>query len=194
MVRVNYQSIRRKVANSKKLESIIQAKAKEKFEHAKENFINNFEDHPVTTEIEDGPDASNKSNTLGGIGNLFSFIGFNKEENPISNIKTYIQGSFDLSKPTKSVSGSKIKFNYKIKYPGIQEIAKVSPMPWENGRSWILSIERGMSGFGNYMYKKFNKSRSGSGLQIENELRSGNFKTTSYMSEIIRKFINTFKS
>ena len=157
MVRVNYQSIRRKVANSKKLESIIQAKAKEKFEHAKENFINNFEDHPVTTEIEDGPDASNKSNTLGGIGNLFSFIGFNKEENPISNIKTYIQGSFDLSKPTKSVSGSKIKFN----------------------RTQV---------------ETFKKSRSGSGLQIENELRSGNFKTTSYMSEIIRKFINTFKS
>jgi hypothetical protein len=194
MANVNYRSIRRKIADSKKLQILVDAKAKEKFENAKERFMNNFENHPVTTEIEDGPEALNKSGTLGGIGNLFSFIGFNKGENPISDIKSYIENSFNLSKSTKSTSGAKVKFNYKIKYPGIEEISKISPMPWENGRSWILGIERGISGFGNYMYKKVNKSRSGAGAQVQNELRSGSFKTKSYMSEIIQKFISSLKS
>jgi hypothetical protein len=44
------------------------------------------------------------------------------------------------------------------------------------------------------MYKKVNKSRSGAGAQVQNELRSGSFKTKSYMSEIIQKFISSLKS
>lgn len=194
MASVNYESIRKKIANSNELKNTIDKKIKEKFEEQKEIFINKFENHPVTQEIEDGPEASNKSGTLGGVGNLFSFIGFNKEDDPISNLKTFIERSFSISKSSVKTSNSNIKFNYKIKYPGAQEISKASPMPWENGKSWALGIERGISGFGYYMYKKFNQGRSGSALQTKDKLRSGGFKNQSYISDIIQKFVNSFKS
>ena len=35
-----------------------------------------FEEHTVTKEIEEGAGASNISSTLGGYGNLFTYIGF----------------------------------------------------------------------------------------------------------------------
>ena len=38
--------------------------------------IKQFESHPVTKEISGGSSSSNVSGTLGGYGNLFSFIGF----------------------------------------------------------------------------------------------------------------------
>ena len=47
-----------------------------RFNAAHKKLLNEFETHPVTREIEGGPDATNTSGTLGGSGNLFSFLGF----------------------------------------------------------------------------------------------------------------------
>jgi len=193
MAKVNYQSIRSKIGRSKALQTRIDKKVETNLSNAKAQYINQFENHPVTKEIESGPDARNLSNTLGGIGNLFSFIGFNKGTNPVLKIKDLIKNSFYIEKKRPTIIGSKIKFNYRIRYPGLQELESVSPMPWESGRSWISSIERSISGFGFYMYKKFNKSRSGTGIQTENEIRSGAFKSTRYMSQIIKDFVINIK-
>ena len=35
-----------------------------------------FDRHPITRELQQGPSSTNLSGTLGGTGNLFSFIGF----------------------------------------------------------------------------------------------------------------------
>ena len=157
MAKINYQSIRSKVSNSKTLRSRIDKKVESNLARAKEKYINQFESHPITQEIEAGPEAGNISNTLGGIGNLFSFIGFNKGTNPILKIKDLIKSSFYLEKKKPIIAGSKIRFNYKIRYPSLQDLEGVSPMPWESGRSWISSVEKSISGFGFYIYKKFNK-------------------------------------
>ena len=37
---------------------------------------------------------------------------------------------------------------------------QATPLPFESGRSWLYGIETGISGFGNYMYKKWKTSRS----------------------------------
>ena len=64
-------------------------------------------------------------------------------------------------------------------------------MPWEGGRSWVLGIERGISGFGYYLYKKFNEGRSKEGIQTKNKVRSSSFKKVRYMSEIINNFVKS---
>jgi hypothetical protein len=50
--------------------------AKRKFKEIKAEMIKEFLSHPVTQEIMGGPTASNISGTLGGVTNLFAFIGF----------------------------------------------------------------------------------------------------------------------
>jgi len=57
------------------------------FEKIKTKMIAEFLAHPVTREIEGGINASNVSGTLGGITNLYSFIGFNAGSNPIDPIE-----------------------------------------------------------------------------------------------------------
>ena len=42
------------------------------------NLLAAFEEHPVTKEIDAGPGSNNSSGTLGGYGNLFTFIGFER--------------------------------------------------------------------------------------------------------------------
>ena len=63
-------------------------------------------------------------------------------------------------------------------------------MPWEMGRSWVEGIETSISGFSYYMANLFdvNKSRSGSAIQSEHEVRKAVYKRMPYMSEILKKF------
>jgi len=188
---INTNSIRNKIKNSKKIEQLVDKRINAQFETISENFLKDFENHPITKEIKSGPSASNSSGTLGGIGNLFSFIGFSVGSNPVEKVSEYIKRSFKIKKQSIYVKNGKIKVDYKISYPNAEELSSVSPMPWEGGNSWVLGIEKGISGFSNYMYKIFNKSRSGTGLQTDNTIRSGSFKPTKYISSIINNFINS---
>lgn len=185
---VNYQSIRTKISKSKKLIDDTENIVKKRFEDQKDLYIQAFDSHKITKEIQDGPTASNSSGTLGGVGNLFSFIGFNKSDNPIETVKNYINSHFKLNKPKITSKGGRIRLDFKVEYPSIDDLKKSTPMPWEGGRSWISSIEKGISGFSNYVYKRFVEGRSGEALQSDTKLRSGSYKPVSYMSEIISKF------
>ena len=67
-------------------------------------------------------------------------------------------------------------------------------MPFENGKSWVKGIEDGISGFGYYVYGLlFPKSRSKRGIQSQNKVRNGSFKTVKYMSELYNNFIRSLK-
>ena len=50
---------------------------KKNFDKIKEEMIQEFLSDPVTVELLAGSGSSNSSGTLGGISNLFAFIGFN---------------------------------------------------------------------------------------------------------------------
>jgi len=106
-----------------------QAKAEdvmtEKYEESKDKFMKEFEDHPVTKEISEGPNGSNISNTLNGIGNLFSYIGFYANENPIDDLKGLLVKSFNLKKKNNRTST-----RFVISYPDIDTIQKETPMPY----------------------------------------------------------------
>jgi len=159
---------------------------KENYLENKDKFMEDFNNHPVTKEIEDGPNAKNISNSLNGIGNLFSYIGFFASQAPVQELRILLEKSFSFKKRSANKNGSK----FVITYPDIEIIKKNTPMPWEGGRSWVSGVERGISGFGFYLYKKFIDGRSGQALQSANKVRSSSFKRVRYMSEIIKNFVN----
>ena len=47
--------------------------------------------HPVTQEIESGPNGYNQSGTLGGYGNLFSYIGFEEGMSPTEPLRRVLK-------------------------------------------------------------------------------------------------------
>ena len=50
---------------------------------AQEEFLKKFNSHPVTTEIEGGPSASNTSRTLGGVGIYILTLGSRRAVAPL---------------------------------------------------------------------------------------------------------------
>jgi len=166
----------------KKIEkSLIQSVQK-----AQREMMQEFESHPVTKEIESGPNGSNQSGTLGGYGNLFSFIGFESGMKPIDPLRKIIKKTLAIRSVPASQKSITLKFEVEV--PDKEELFKNSPMPWQEGRSWAEGIERGISGLGNYINKPSSSSRSSQGIQAENKIRGGQFRNTKYLSSIINNF------
>jgi len=191
--RLKFDPIVRSFSKSQAFKRAARKAAQGQFNKAKNNFVQNFDSHPVTREIEGGVEASNTSGTLGGYGNLYTFIGFYKQENPVDDVRNAIKRYTTMSKGKFVANKNKAEAHFIIKAPSIEELASITPMPWEGG-SWIRSIERGISGFGYYMYKKWEESRSGLGVVIDNQVRSGGYKPTKYYSSLVKMFareINT---
>tara|TARA_Y100001938_G_C8099738_1_gene440707 strand:+ start:1505 stop:2101 length:597 start_codon:yes stop_codon:yes gene_type:complete len=171
--------------NLKVTSNIVKTEVDKKIKKSQDDLVREYENHPVTQEIDAGPNASNSSGTLDGKGNLFSFIGFNRGDNPTAPVKAR------LARPIKS-KVSKASFgNFKVEVDAAtkQELEEVSPIPWSIGRSWLDGIEKGISGLGRYIFKGSNvkSSRSGTAIQVTKS-KGGRFKNTSYISKMLNNF------
>lgn len=152
-------------------------------EKIKQEIIEEFENHPVTQEIDAGIQSTNISNTLNGITNLYSFIGFENGDRPLEPIREELK-KINL----KYTINSKGELIFNVEFPTAKDIFKVTPMPWAAGRSWAQGIEIGISGLGYYL-KKTKNSRSGLGVQSETQVRSGaRFRNTKYISQLINSY------
>lgn len=161
-----------------------------KFNEIKTEILAEFDNHPITREIEAGITAQNTSGTLNGITNLYSFIGFEAGDEPTTAIRILLEKSRYRMYRTKKGSISTVTFFI----PTAAEIFAETPMPWAVGRSWAKGIESGISGLGYYL-KKARNSRSGLGIQTQNLVREGFvFKNTKYISNIINNFNNKLKA
>jgi|TARA_R110002167_G_scaffold44975_3_gene135099 hypothetical protein len=179
-----------------------------RFEILKEKMMQAFESHPVTQEIESGPNSSNTSGTLSGYGNLFTFIGFPSGHDPILPIRERLQesrlakinikrgiASFLTTEPTREELFSMTKFsNFRNDFEG--------------SRSWLDGIETGISGLGYYLYragKNIEGSRSGPSIQLKSGKKSesafgegdtggatapqrSRYTRVSYVSKILKEF------
>jgi hypothetical protein len=182
--KINKRLLQEEILGSRVTQKLVLESVKKDILENKNIFINEFESHPVTREIRSGETAGNSSGTLGGYGNLFSFIGFNKGYDPISpviNLINKIRAS--------GIEYSRNIFNVKIIIPSKTDFASISKMPWEGGRSWLLDIEKGISGLGAYLYRQYNKSRSGYGLQSNFNYRGTSFRPTQYFSFLYNNFL-----
>ena len=149
------------------------------FNNIKSAMITELMNHPITKEIQNerGP---NSSDTLGGYGNLFTFIGFEAGSTPIDPIKQ----EFDKTVlQFRQLSDDGPIWN--IYMPAPEDIWEVTPMPWAEGRSWAKGIESGISGVGWYLYnqnKDYPQSRSGPAIQVKSKIASKvRFKNVKYI-------------
>ena len=165
--------------------------ARKKFKEIKREMIKEFLGNPITQEIMGGPSAPNVSGTLGGVSNLFAFIGFNAGDDPIAPILALLEGiTFQYDSEIKrSVRGFGV--NFKVNLPVAEDIFAITPLPWATGRSWAEGIERGLSGLG-YLLKK-NKGRSGAAVQTRVKVRGGGFQNVPYISALLLKYRKRFK-
>jgi hypothetical protein len=159
-----------------------------KIEKMKKEMISDFLRLPVTREILAGPKSTNISGTLGGYGNLFSFIGFSEGDKPIDPIVLLLsQTNFRVTRFNAAGRAQLI-----IEIPSKEQIFKATPLPWASGISWAQRIEIGMSGLGTYLNTSSDKSRSGSGVQANKKIRTGRFSNTSYISQFLNKWQKAF--
>lgn len=155
------------------------------FNKIKNNYVQEFINHPITQEIKGGIAATNISGTLGGITNLYSFIGFDEGTDPIEPIEDLLNKSnYRIIFNSKNINSTVI-----FDIPTAAQIFQITPMPWAVGRSWARGIETGISGLGYYL-KKTKNSRSGLGVQSStDQVRPGTvFKNTKYISDLINRF------
>lgn len=169
------------------------------FETKKEQFMQAFDENPVTQEIEAGPGAMSRQPELAATGgNLFSLLGFYKEQNPIQDLREYLKGNVVLYKTRAGkVRGNKVVFDTDVLAPSEDEINTWmandpgTGLEW-TGRSFTELLARGISGLPNYLFdltRDFSRvpSRSGPAIQSKGNLRSTNLGPIPY----IRGVLNT---
>jgi hypothetical protein len=195
-IKVDYKLLRKEINSalfSKDMENLARNKSLELLKLEKEKLLESLDQDPVSIEIKGGPDFENISNTLGGYGNLFSFIGFPQGAEPVEELHQILHDGINLKRtPTKKIVTEKgARFQFEVQIPSKDEIAQQTPLPWEPGNSWAIGIERGISGLGYYLYSEYNSpipSRSSTGIQIKNTVRNLQFRPRAYLSKLFNKF------
>jgi hypothetical protein len=184
-VRINRNALRK--IESSQVGPIVGAEAlrriKRSVQESQREMLSQFESHPVTEEINSGPDGYNESGTLGGYGNLYSFIGFEEGMDPIAPIRNLLKKALKIKSSPRNHKS--MITNFIVELPSKEEIFNMSPMPWASGRSWAEGIEKGISGLGRYLNTQSFSSRSGEGIQTQKPIRGGGFSNTKYLSSIL---------
>lgn len=198
MAKINIKGLTAEIAQKGNniIKANVAARAQRAMQETKQQLLNEFDNHPVTKEISAGPSASNTSNTLGGYGNLFTFIGFESGADPITPIRSLLAKSIDLRSIRKK--NKQAMYVLRFSMPTREEIEAATPSPWST-QSWVDAVERGMSGLGKFLYSKnqgrFSTSRSGSGVQAEFEIRSTqNSSAIDYMTGILNNMLKNIEN
>ena len=169
---IDHKSINEAVFASRdykvKTEKVARKYVEELLTRRKQALISELNRHSITKEIEMGVEAVNISKTLGGYGNLFSFIGFIDGDKPTEKLRILLE-SISYKTPKYDITSGSWIFN--IELPNEKAIIDATPIPWQDGAGWALEIEKGISGLGHYLNTKSIRSRSGGGLEVANKVR-----------------------
>lgn len=196
MARINMRGLNAEIAQKgyKIFKPLVEQRIRRSFDKERQQLLKSFESHEITKEIDGGPSASNSSNTLGGYGNLFTFIGFESGSDPISPLRSLLAKSIQIRTIRKK--SNILAFTLSFSVPTIEQIKAIAPMPWSTD-NWVDAVERGLSGLGQYLYtKNHKKGRSGSAVQIDGELsgQQMNSNPAEYMTKILDEMLRNIES
>jgi len=175
------------ISSNKQYQAELKKIIKEQFEERKDALVENFTNHPVTKEIS-AEESPNISNTLGGYGNLFGFLGFDKGSDPIYPVQETLKEKTKLDHVSIKTSTDSVLVRYSV--PDLDDFNSSAQLEWD-ATNWVKGIERGISGFQNFMAKAAGKS--GQGIQTKGSIKpftggANRFRNIKYMSDLINKF------
>jgi hypothetical protein len=178
----------------------IKPKIQQRFELSKEELLEEFEEHPVTQEIAEGPTASSSFAKTKTGGNLFSLLGFENGENPTENLRKIIEDNIvlNIQRTTKKNTARGITWETPVTIPTQEEInelvAEENPLAWSPSRAWTTLIEKGIPWFAHYLFddeREITGSRSDHAIQIKGTIKRGRGSSMpgiKYVSELISNF------
>lgn len=187
------------------LEAAKQVMRREVFVPAVQALRQEFENHKVTKELDDGMNygnaAGNPTQILAGSSpkTLYTFIGFDEGTHPTNAIRNRISNENSAAGPkliALPVKKRRFVYEFEVLSPDLDEIYKATPLPWASGFSWAEMIERGIPGLGRFVAKD-GYGHSGGGIESKKEFRNAAFsksKPIEYLSEIVRHFVERLKS
>jgi hypothetical protein len=188
-IKINLRGLRKEIEEKgfRQFKAQVAPRVEKKIKQETLRMLSAFDDHEVTKEIEAGPGARNSSGTLGGYGNLFTFIGFDQGGDPITPLRSLLARSIKITSMRKQ--RGRLGLIIKFTMPSEEQIAAVTPSPWST-ESWVAAVEKGMSGLGRYLYSKqagrFSSSRSGQGIEASVDVRgAGSSSPVQYTSKIL---------
>ena len=210
MAKVNMAAVRVAVAKdtSGRMKAAAQERAEQVFADAVIGMQIDFEEHPVTRELDGGITSDNISNTLGGgqaPKNLYSFIGFPKGSRPTDEIRDALMPE-DPDGPKfryrrKEIRNGNARFLFEVSEPNRVRIHKRTPMPWARGLSWAQKVETRIPGFGRFLNRFMPLaddavSRSKGGTQLKVEIRGEEYTPplTGYLTGIFARFLGQVRS
>ena len=181
---------------SKRFQQLAYKLAKKRAAEIKKEVIQDFNSHPVTQEIAQGPKGMS-SHLLGGRGNLFGFLGFEQGSKPVMIIRDALINSFEVNRQKMRVTSLKnnvFTVEFDVNVPTAQEIDSISPLPWTT-QSWVKGVEKGITNYSQTIFQPRkgvgslyeSHSRSGVALQTKKSINFIKFTPTPYITEILKK-------
>lgn len=191
-IKINKIALNKAVTSQRGIQSVAlrraSIQAESIFENNKEQFIEDFNNHPVTQDIEQKPAQSQFVDD----GNLFGFIGFIEGSEPTQVVRDAIEEQTELKLKSINplIAGTTLTYIFDVKAPVLDELEALTPHPSPLPGSWLRGIERGISGLASYIYR-LGAGRSQEGIQSQGKYRKsgGAYKPVKYYSEILNKFI-----
>lgn len=192
------------IAQNPDIDKITQKVANQTFKEEKERLMDLIDKHRISQELNEGVKGSSNIAALDDVeGDLYSFLGFPDGFDPVENLKKTVSRQVRLdSNKLRNKTRRKVYF---IIVPSLDDVAVQTPMKYLSGRSWLSSIEEGISGLSHYIsrtfaegskkFKKtnFEKSRSGGGLQVKGIIRKKYYRPQKYYTNIIERWLGRFE-
>ena len=184
-------------------------KAQKLYDTAHDSFIRKVENSKISQEIANGPYSNNISKTIIGVSdaNLFTFIGFHKGSEPISDLIAFLEEKTKLDISAAVFNINRFTYEFPILIPSFDDIRNEKslqyPDDWNPG-SWVLDMENHISGLLYYIRTRdktgaiadvsSGKSRSGSAFQLKNATRySAQFLPKEYVGTFLKEFRSKFR-
>lgn len=196
---INYRVLRKEIASqSAKVVTKAEPILSKRFDEKRDEFLTAFDQHDVTVEIRGGPTWQE---SILGYGNLFSFLGFGRDDKPITPLRAWLKKTIKRDgEPRVQVDGGAIYLRQNVTVPTLDEVNQAAnetaPLKWAGGRGWTDLVEKGITGFTRYLSiyggRKRRKqmdnppSRSGTAIQVKTKnLREGSTGRIPYLSGLL---------
>ena len=188
--------------SSKSLQNAAYRAAIKKAKETKKEVLKEFDKHEVTQEIKQGP-KGRSSALLGGFGNFFGFLGFEKGSQPISILRDVLDSSFTVNRQRgrlKKVAKTTFTVEFDVDIPTDQQIYALTPLPWTT-KSWVKGVEKGITNYSQTVFQERkgrgtlfdSHSRSGVAIQVKRQVNLIKFSSTPYITSILDKARNILK-